>query len=310
MLICKKLGIIVNLLNQNICPLCGKQHLAKAMTCVDHYATGESFDLYRCEDCGFLFTQSVPVEAEIGRYYESPDYISHTDTHKGLMNRVYHWVRKYMLASKARLVKRQSQLKQGSLLDIGTGTGYFAQTMKAKGWQVSAIEKSPQARQFSKEHFNLDVDAPEKLATYKEGTFDAITLWHVMEHLEHLNETWETLFRILKENGVLIIAVPNPTSYDAQKYKEMWAAYDVPRHLWHFSPSVMQQFGAKHGFVLAERHPMPFDAFYVSMLTEKYKKHGLPFLRGLFTGTQALMASLVKKDRSSSMIYVFRKKHV
>ena len=280
------------------------------MTCIDHYATGESFDLYRCKDCGFLFTQSVPVEAEIGRYYESPDYISHTDTHKGLMNRVYHWVRKYMLASKARLVKRQSQLKQGSLLDIGTGTGYFAQTMKAKGWQVSAIEKSPQARQFSKEHFNLDVDAPEKLATYQERTFDAITLWHVMEHLEHLNETWETLFRILKENGVLIIAVPNPTSYDAQKYKEMWAAYDVPRHLWHFSPSVMQQFGAKHGFVLAERHPMPFDAFYVSMLTEKYKKHGLPFLRGLFTGTQALMASLVKKDRSSSMIYVFRKKHV
>ena len=310
MLICKKLGIIVNKLNQNICPLCGKKHLAKAMTCTDHYATGESFDLFKCNDCGFLFTQSVPVEAEIGRYYESPDYISHTDTHKGLMNRVYHWVRKYMLSSKARLVKRQSHMKSGSLLDIGTGTGYFAQTMKEKGWKVSAIEKSPQARQFSKEHFNLDVDAPEVLNTYGTEIYDVVTLWHVMEHLEHLNETWETLFRILKDQGVLIIAVPNPTSYDAQKYKEMWAAYDVPRHLWHFSPSVMQQFGAKHGFVLAERRPMPFDAFYVSMLTEKYKKHRLPFLRGLLTGTQALMASLVTKDRSSSMIYVFRKKHV
>ena len=129
-----------------------------------------------------------------------------------------------------------------------------------------------------------------------------------MEHLEHLNETWETLSRLLKDRGVLIVAVPNPDSFDAQKYGEMWAAYDVPRHLWHFTPSAMQQFGIKHGFILTERRPMPFDAFYVSMLTEKYQGHPFPFFRGLFTGCQAWFASLVKKDRSSSMIYVFRKK--
>ena len=280
------------------------------MTCVDHYATGESFDLYRCEDCGFLLTQDPPVEAEIGRYYESPDYISHTDTHKGLMNQVYHWVRKYMLGRKARLVRQQSGLGQGKLLDIGTGTGYFSHTMKERGWEVSAIEKSAQARAFAKEHFQLQVDAPEALATYSEKNFDVVTLWHVMEHLEHLNETWEILSRILKDNGTLIVAVPNPTSFDAKKYKEMWAAYDVPRHLWHFSPSVMQQLGLKHGFVLEERLPMPFDAFYVSMLTEKYKKHGLSFLRGIWTGLQAYMASMVKRDQSSSIIYIFRKKHV
>ncbi len=300
----------MNFLKQDRCPLCGKEHLAKVMTCTDHYATGESFDLFECKDCGFLFTQSVPVEAEIGRYYESPDYISHTDTHKGLMNKLYHWVRKYMLSRKACLVKKQSGLNEGSLLDIGTGTGYFAQTMKMKGWKVSAIEKSQQARNFSKEHFQLDVDAPEVLPTYASQSFDVVTLWHVLEHLESLNETWETLFRILKDTGVLVIAVPNPTSYDARKYKEMWAAYDVPRHLWHFSPSAMQQFGAKHGFALIERYPMPFDAFYVSMLTEKYKKNSFPFLRGCLVGAQAWMASLVKKDCSSSMIYIFRKKRV
>lgn len=172
---------------------------------------------------------------------------------------------------------------------------------------MSAIEKSLQARQFAKAHFSLDVDSPDVLDSYADNSFDVITLWHVMEHLEHLNETWETLSRILKDRGILVIAVPNPTSFDAEKYKEMWAAYDVPRHLWHFTPSAMQQFGAKHNFILCERHPMPFDAFYVSMLSEKYRKCSVPFVKGLLTGTEAWIVSLAKKERSSSMIYVFRK---
>ena len=253
-------------------------------------------------------TQNAPVEAEIGKYYETPDYISHSDTQKGLMNRVYHWVRQYMLSQKARLVKQASKMPKGTILDYGTGTGYFANTMVRKGWTVKAIEKSPQARTFAKEHFGLNVDAETALPHYETATFDVVTLWHVMEHLEHLNEMWNTLHRILKERGVLIVAVPNPNSYDAKKYKEWWAAYDVPRHLWHFSPSVMQQFGAKHGFILEAEHPMPFDAFYVSMLTEKYKGSKLSFIKGLWAGTCAWFSALGKKERSSSMIYVFRKK--
>ena len=173
---------------------------------------------------------------------------------------------------------------------------------------MKAIEKSPQARTFAKEHFGLNVDAETALPHYETSTFDVVTLWHVMEHLEHLNGMWNTLYRILKERGVLIVAVPNPNSYDAQKYKEWWAAYDVPRHLWHFSPSVMQQFGVKHGFILEAEYPMPFDAFYVSMLTEKYKGSSLSFIKGLWTGTCAWLSALGKKERSSSMIYVFRKK--
>ena len=262
----------------------------------------------RCTRCGFLFTQEVPVEAEIGRYYETPDYISHSDTNKGLMNRVYHQVRKYMLSRKAKLIKRTSGLSKGSLLDIGTGTGYFSNAMKERGWRVRAIEKNVKARAFAKEHFDLDVDAEDALAGYADHSFDAITLWHVMEHLEHLNETWERLAALLKDRGVLIVAVPNPSSYDAVKYKEWWAAYDVPRHLWHFIPSVMQQFGVKHGFKLAEQHPMPFDAFYVSMLTEKYKGSRFSFLKGMWTGLLAWFSTLARKGRSSSMIYVFRKK--
>jgi hypothetical protein len=129
-----------------------------------------------------------------------------------------------------------------------------------------------------------------------------------MEHIEQLNETWEHLHRLLSPRGVLVVAVPNYTSFDAQKYGAYWAAYDVPRHLWHFSPDTMQRFGAKHGFILAERYPMPFDAFYVSILTERYMRHTAAFLRGMLTGSLAYVASLLKKERSSSMIYVFRKK--
>ena len=298
----------MDILNIHICPLCGGQQLEHALTCTDHYASGEQFEVIRCAHCGFLMTQGVPVESEIGKYYETPDYISHSDTQQGLMNRVYHWVRQYMLSRKAALVKRVSGLSEGSLLDYGTGTGYFANTMVCQGWKVKAIEKSPQARAFAKKQFGLNVEAEHSLKDYPSMSLDVVTLWHVMEHLEHLNEMWETLHRILKDKGVLIVAVPNPESYDARKYKEWWAAYDVPRHLWHFSPLVMQRFGEKHGFVLEKEHPMPFDAFYVSMLTEKYKSNELSFVKGLWTGTLAWFSALGNKERSSSLIYVFRKK--
>ena len=140
------------------------------------------------------------------------------------------------------------------------------------------------------------------------GSFDVITLWHVMEHLEHLGEVWQRLHELLTEKGVLIVAVPNCSSYDAQRYGEYWAAYDVPRHLWHFTPGTIQQLASRHGFIMAARHPMPFDAFYVSMLSEKHRGSSCSFLKGMFAGTLAWFNALGRKERSSSMIYVFRKK--
>ncbi len=298
----------MNKLQINACPLCGSTHLKCVMTCTDFYASGEQFDLYACEDCGFTFTQGVPVESEIGRYYETPDYISHSDTKKGLMNTLYHQVRKYMLGRKARLVMKEAHRKKGRLLDIGTGTGYFANTMLQRGWAVEAIEKNAQARAFAHEHFGLTVKPETALQELPEGSFDVITLWHVMEHLEHLHDVWDTLRRLLNEKGVLIVAVPNRSSYDAGRYGKHWAAYDVPRHLWHFTPATIQQFASRHGFIMAERHPMPFDAFYISMLSEKHRGSSYSFLRGAYAGTLAWFNTLGSKERSSSMIYVFRKK--
>ena len=190
---------------------------------------------------------------------------------------------------------------------MGTGTGYFADAMQRRGWQVEAVEKSAQARAFAKEHFNLDVKPHTALKDFAPGSFDVITLWHVMEHLEPLNETWETLHSLLTEKGVLIVAVPNCSSFDAKKYGAYWAAYDVPRHLWHFTPGTIQQFGSKHGFIMQSGIPCR------SMLSTchadgKAHEHSCTFLRGMVTGTLAWFSALVKKERSSSMIYVFRKK--
>lgn len=302
-------GKSMNKLQIHTCPICGGSRLERAMTCTDFFATREQFDLFACCDCGFVFTQGVPVESEIGKYYETPEYISHSDTRKGAMNRAYHYVRSYMLGHKARLIVKEAHRKKGRLLDVGTGTGYFLDSMQKRGWQVEGVEKNEQARAFAHESFGLEVKPEPALAEFETGSFNVITLWHVMEHLEHLNETWVMLNNLLEDKGVLVVAVPNCSSFDARKYGADWAAYDVPRHLWHFTPATIHKLASKHGFIMAARHPMPFDAFYVSMLTEKNLGHSLPFLRGVYVGLLGWLQALARKERSSSMIYVFRKRN-
>lgn len=224
------------------------------------------------------------------------------------MNSVYHWVRNYMLGRKARLVVREAHRKEGRLLDLGTGTGYFADVMQRRGWQVEAVEKSAQARAFAKEHFNLDVKPHTALKDFAPGSFDVITLWHVMEHLEPLNETWETLHSLLTEKGVLIGSCAQLFLFRRKEIRGLLGCLRCAPPFVALHTGTIQQFGSKHGFIMAERHPMPFDAFYVSMLTEKHMRHSCTFLRGMVTGTLAWFSALVKKERSSSMIYVFRKK--
>lgn len=298
----------MNKFNIKNCPLCDSSNLRKEFTCTDSFVSGEQFDVFRCQECGFVFTQNYPSGSDIDRYYNSVDYISHSDTDKGLVNSLYHRVRRHMLKKKTQLVFTQSHRTSGKLLDIGTGTGYFPAAMKRRGWEVEAIEKNDQARIYAKEKFGLDVRDESSLNIYKHNTFDAITLWHVMEHLENLDEIWSKLYNLLADTGILVIAVPNSASYDAEYYGKQWAAYDVPRHLWHFTPATIQKWGAKHGFVLAARYSMPFDAFYISMLSEKNKGNKSAFIKGMSVGSWLRLKTLAKKDKSSSMIYIFRKK--
>lgn len=298
-------------LNIVTCPLCGETDLKGVAVCTDHYATGEKFTLCRCADCGFVFTQGAPDESVIGRYYDVPEYISHSDTEKGLMNKAYHRVRNLMLERKARLVEKAAACNgsAGTLLDIGCGTGYFAGFMQQRGWQTDTVEKSEQARAFAHEHFSLNPLPPEELGTLPSGRYNVITMWHVMEHVQHLRQEWQELGRLLAPGGRLIIAVPNCESADAAHYGPRWAAYDVPRHLWHFTAGTMTRLAGQEGFVLEDLRPMPFDAFYVSMLSEKYSGHArTSFPRGLLRGGLCWLSALGNRRKSSSLIYVFRKK--
>ncbi len=266
------------------CPVCNGKTFQKALTCTDFFVSGEEFQIKQCNSCGLKITENIEDEENISRYYQSEKYISHSNTTKGIVNSVYHSVRKYMLSRKRRLVEKTTGLRNGEILDVGTGTGFFLNEMNINGWRVTGTEKSSDARDFAKKEFKLDNLPSEKLFTLKEKSFDAITLWHVLEHVHQLNENMATFNRLLKSEGKLIIAVPNNDSSDAKHYKQFWAAYDVPRHIWHFAPKQMKQLGEKHGFILTSLHSMPFDSFYVSMLSEKYRKSKLALLKGIFYG--------------------------
>lgn len=298
----------MTIISYDKCPLCKSSAIKKRFACIDKFATGESFDIYECEDCGLVFTQNFPDEKEIDRYYESPTYISHSNTNKGLINRIYQLVRKRMLQKKAKLVKKLTLLEKGKLLDYGAGTGHFARVMAAKGWNVTAIEKNEKARELALKDFGFEMFPVEALAEIKNKELDVVTMWHVMEHIQDPDKMWKELHRALNDTGVAIIAVPNSISYDAQKYKEHWAAYDVPRHLWHFTPSSIMRWGEKHGFLLEKQYRMPFDGFYISMLSEQNKGSRLHTIKGFWNGFKGWIAQCRKSSASSSIIYVFRKK--
>lgn len=294
--------------NVQQCPVCDATEFLPFLTCTDFFVSSEQFNIKQCNTCGFKITENIEDEENIGRYYQSENYISHSNTSKGLVNSVYHGVRKYMLGRKRRLVETATSLKKGSVLDVGTGTGFFLNEMQKSGWQVTGTEKSSEARDFAKKEFRIENLPSENIFELQENSFDVITLWHVLEHIHLLDKNMVTFYKLLKNNGKLVIAVPNYNSYDARYYKEFWAAWDVPRHIWHFSPEQMKKLGAKHGFNLVKLHAMPFDSFYVSMLSEKYKKSGFALFKGILIGKISWLKSVVNPAKCSSVIYVFEKK--
>jgi 2-polyprenyl-3-methyl-5-hydroxy-6-metoxy-1,4-benzoquinol methylase len=289
------------------CPICGESHFTIGLACKDLYSTQENFDIMHCAKCGFAFTQNAPDEESIGSYYEGTAYVSHSDTKKGLTNKLYHSARKYMLGKKANIVTQNIHTTSRWLLDVGCGTGYFLHHMHQKGWSVKGIEKNEEARAFSLHQLGIMTDASEELFKFDEKQFGVITMWHSLEHLHRLNETFAQLNKILTDNGTLVIAVPNIDSCDAIHYKEYWAAYDVPRHLWHFSLSSLEKLAEKHHFVVDKIYPMPLDAFYISILSEKYKKNFFSFVQGILIGIRCWISSRKKDNRSSSLVYILKK---
>ena len=270
----------------------------------DHSVSGEEFELIQNLEYGFLETSPQPTSDKLPEYYKSEDYISHTDSSRNLFEKAYHLVRKISLKKKLNLINSFS-FETKKLLDIGCGTGDFLQTAKQNNWNVSGIEPNQSARNIANKKTNNSVFDTEQLLKFEVHNFDVITLWHVLEHLPDLENQMIVFKKLLKPNGTLIIAVPNYESYDAKYYKQFWAAYDVPRHLWHFNKESISKLVSKQFMEVIKVKPMLFDAFYVSLLSEKYKTGKMNLIIGFWTGLLSNLKSLSTKE-ASSLIYVIK----
>lgn len=286
------------------CPICGGSKFSHFLDAVDYTVSKETFSIVRCNACDFHFTNPIPPIEKIGNYYKSESYVSHSSTNKGIVNKLYQKVRKRTLKQKVKLVKRVG--KGVDVLDIGAGTGHFLNACKQGGLNPVGLEPDEDARKYALTNFDLVIRPIEDLYKLGDNTKDVITMWHVLEHVYNLRKDVEQIERVLKDDGTLIVAVPNRSSYDAKKYKAHWAAYDLPIHLYHFVPKDIATLFGQFGFELQEILPMKYDAFYVSMLSEKYKGGNL--LRAFFTGLRSNWAA--DKSSYSSQIYILKKKSI
>ncbi|WP_299521461.1 class I SAM-dependent methyltransferase [Winogradskyella sp.] len=276
------------------------------LTVKDHSVSGEDFQLLYNNELDMLETFPQPNAENLPDYYKSDDYISHTDNRRNLLEKIYHIVRKISLKRKLKLIN-SFYTEEKKLLDVGCGTGDFLETAQKDNWQIAGIEPDEKARQIANSKTNNTVFEIEHLNSLKESSFDVITLWHVLEHLPKLDMHIALFKHLLKPKGRLVVAVPNFKSYDAEHYKKFWAAYDVPRHLWHFSKSSIKKLFAKEGFELTKILPMHFDAYYVSLLSEKYKSGFMNPFKAFWIG----MCSNLKANQSkeySSHIYILKQK--
>ena len=278
-----------------------QNHENKYLSVKDYLVSGESFDLVHDTDSDFLKTFPQPKIEELPKYYESQEYISHTDEKRGLISSLYQLVKKWSLQKKAKLILQQHG-EVGSLLDVGAGTGDFLKVAKEKGWQVHGMEPNKNAAKLALEK---GIDLKASLNDFEGKQFDVVTLWHVLEHIPDLEETILKLAALVKPQGTLIIAVPNFKSFDARHYGKFWAAYDVPRHLWHFSKESMKNLFAEN-FQLKNIEPMIFDSFYVSLLSEKYKTGRKFSLKAFWIGLLSNIKAKHSKEYSSH-IYCFKK---
>lgn len=295
------------MIEYKVCPNCSDSRISKVFSIKDFTVSNQQFDIWECQNCTQRFTQNIPSEDEIGKYYQSENYISHTDTSKGLINDLYHKVRKRTLVQKRKLVEKETGKTSGNILDIGAGTGAFLNTMKLATWSFTGLEPDETARNKALELYNIHLKKTAEFVSLPHESFDAITMWHVLEHVHDLHEYLEQLKSLIKPTGKIFIAVPNYTSFDAQHYKQFWAAYDVPRHLYHFSPKSMQKLLNIHGLKLDKLKPMWYDSVYVSMLSEQYKTGSTHPANALFFGIISNLKALANTANCSSIIYVISK---
>jgi 2-polyprenyl-3-methyl-5-hydroxy-6-metoxy-1,4-benzoquinol methylase len=271
------------------------------LTLKDYSVSKETFDLYHDETLDMLITHPQPSLDTLGKYYESEDYISHTDNQRSLFEKLYHFIKNIALKNKLNLIN-SLQPNKGSILDIGAGTGDFLSVAKKDGWQTIGVEPSTRAKSIA---INKGVSFVELTTELENNSFDVISMWHVLEHVPDLDKQIKELKRLLKPTGTLIIAVPNFKSFDAKQYGKFWAAFDVPIHFWHFSKTAIKLLFEKEKMKLEKVLPMKFDSFYVSLLSEKYKSGKMNFIKAFYVGLLSNWKAR-KSFEYSSHIYIIR----
>jgi 2-polyprenyl-3-methyl-5-hydroxy-6-metoxy-1,4-benzoquinol methylase/predicted nucleic-acid-binding Zn-ribbon protein len=290
-------------INIEKCPLCNSNVFSPKARPKDFRVSNETFYVVSCDGCGHTFTSPRPADEELHKFYGEESYISHTNSDKGLFNKIYLAVKRYATKKKSHLISEVAI--KGKILDVGAGTGDFLNACKQQGWDVYGVEPSPIARVYAREQFQIELQTAEAVFNLPKRNFQAITLWHVLEHLPDLNEYFNCFEQLLTEDGTLVIAVPNFESQDARFYGDDWAAWDVPIHISHFSKLTMHKWAKKFGFQIVGIKNMPFDSFYVSMLSEKNQHSKFSFVKG---AVQGLLSNLKSgKDNASSLIYIMKK---
>lgn len=287
-----------------VCPVCMAAGVNQVLRSKDHTVTQEEFQIWQCNHCTLRFTYPAPEADVIGRYYNSNAYVSHSDSRQGIINRLYHIVRKKTLKQKVKWIREATGKQTGKLLDVGAGTGAFVHTAALAGWKTMGLEPDATAVTNAKILYGAELQPLSLLDTLPAGQFDAITLWHVLEHVHDLHGYMEKLGKLLAPGGRLLIALPNYTSLDAARYGKDWAAYDVPRHLYHFSPESMLQLSNLHNLQILKKEGMWFDSYYVSMLSEQHMHGRSGLLNALFTGWKSNAMARQQTDRCSSIVYI------
>lgn len=287
------------------CPSCGHQNYVTHLVLKDYFLSKEDFSIIKCIECGLLSTYPQPLPSDIGKYYKSSHYISHATDNKGLEAAIYNYIRKKTLASKLDLIRNHASGNR--LLDIGCATGVFLDYCQRHSFFVEGIEPDEKSRIYARKQFNLKVNDLDNLLKMPEKSFDVITMWHVLEHVNDIQDRMRMVKRLLTDNGTAFIALPNPLSYDAQFYKQYWAAYDVPRHLYHFTNTSFTAFSSQQQMKIIKTVPMVFDAYYISLLSERYINGKGSYLKALYRGFKSNLYARSHNMNYSSLIYILKK---